>query len=45
MNRINTFSPAGSSVNVGGVNYRFRDIINEETITNIELMGEQQWRT
>ena len=45
MNRINTFSPAGSSVNVGGVNYRFRDIINEETITNIELRGEQQWRT
>lgn len=45
MNRINTFSPASSTVRIGGRDYGFADIINNETITNVRERGTTQWRT
>jgi len=44
MNRINTFSPAGSSVTIGNISYDFQAIINDDTIISVEERGATQWQ-
>ena len=43
MNRINTFSPASSSVDVNGHRYGWREMINDQTVQSVQRRGASTW--
>lgn len=44
INRLNTFSPAVSSVTVNGTRFAFHNIITNETIIEVRGRGDGQWQ-